>query len=54
MDPVLSFFSTLILLTAGIIVLFMWIAIITVIIIEGYDGIKERFNPTNNEEEDPS
>ena len=48
MDTVLSFFSDLILFTAGLLVITFWIVIFAAIGIEIHDAIKER----PSEEED--
>jgi hypothetical protein len=51
MDNVLAFFSTLILITAGIVVCLLWFALIGAICIEIYDAITGN-NGEDQEEED--
>lgn len=48
MDKILSFFSDLILFTAGLVVVIFWIAIFIAIGIEIWDS----FHATNEDEED--
>jgi hypothetical protein len=52
MDGLLSFFSHLILITAGLAVAALWIVIIVLVSVELYDTIVERFFETSEDEED--
>lgn len=51
MDGILAFFSTLILVTAGIVVCLLWLALFVAIGIEVWDGIKGN-NGGNEEDEE--
>lgn len=50
METILSFFSTLILVTAGLLVMAFWIVLGIVAAIELHDAIDEMLKPSKKEE----